>query len=62
MRNIENYPKTILVEHFPQGADKRDTFLSYYSEEVTVNNGQEESDFYCSLNHEANLKILVYTK
>ena len=51
------FPKTYTVRYFHQDADKRDIWASIYAIETIVNNDREETKFYESLNHEANLVI-----
>ena len=58
--NIMNFPKTIRVAYFKDGVDKRDNFNEWYVIEQTVNNSREESTFYESLNHEANVNIDIF--
>lgn len=55
-----NYPKTIRVAYFKDGVDKRDKFNEWYAIEETVNSDREESEFYESLNHEANVNIDIF--
>ena len=55
-----NYPKTIRVAYFKDGADKRDNFNEWYAMQETVKNQIEENAFYESLNHEANLNIDIF--
>lgn len=55
-----NFPKTIRVAYFKEGVDKRDNFNEWYVVEETVNNSMQESSFYESLNHEANVNIDVF--
>ena len=55
-----NYPKTIRVAYFKDGVDKRDNFNEWYVIQEKVNNQSEESTFYESLNHEANIEITIF--
>jgi len=57
---IMNYPKKIRVAYFKDGVDKRDNFNEWYVIQEKVNNQSEESTFYESLNHEANIEITIF--
>ena len=55
-----NYPKTIRVAYFKEGVDKIDNFNEWYVIQEKVNNQSEESTFYESLNHQANVNISIF--
>ena len=52
-----SYPREIRVEHFKQGADKRDVSNVWYITYELVNSAGEELAFYETLDPESNLTI-----
>ena len=55
---MKTYPKHITVNYYKENVTPQN-FNIQYQEFKTVNNMNEESDFYCSLNHESNITITV---
>ena len=55
----QEYPKTIRVGYFKQDDDIRDAFKEWFVTEEIVYTPQEESDFYCSISPNANVKITI---
>ena len=53
------YPKVMIAAYFPYDADRRDKFLESYRTETIVNDNRSESKYYESLNHEANITLMV---
>lgn len=56
---IQMYPKTMTARHFRFDSDTRDAYNEMYALETIVNNRIEESRWYESLNHEANIVVEI---
>ena len=53
------YPKTMTERYFKFDSDTRDAQNEMYALETIVNNRLEESRWYESLNHEANIVVEI---
>ena len=53
------FPKTFTMRYFKHGEDTRDAWNEIYATEEVVENMQEQTRLFESLNHEANLVIDV---
>lgn len=53
------FPKIITMRYFKHGEDTRDVWNEIYATEEIVDNMQEQTQLFESLNHEANLVIEI---